>query len=321
MGVWELDDQAGTTFDLQDNGIEVTEPAGVGMPPILHKEQMTAFNPGALFRGIKVDQRVITLSQIIHEATFLEYLGKRLDLAEIIKQDVVADDTQTLTLRYTGATITLEIPLVYDSGFERAGRIPNTEVYAIRFIAYDPFWKELSSETRPLIIGGNITIVNKGTASAFPIITVTGPGTVTQIKNVTTGDELNFDSLVLASGEVLTIDLSPFLKTFTTDVQGNVIGSVDTGSAVGEFRLLPGENQITVNAGAGASADMTFLPCHWSLDAAENVELLGFVDLAAYPSGQATVSGILTADPPDTIGNPFAATVLGQATVTGTLST
>lgn len=312
---FELDDRLGNTFDFNALGIEVTEADGVGMPPVFHKQQATAFSPGALFRGVKVQPRIVTLHQIIHETTFAEYLQKRLTLAEIFKFDQVADDTVPFVLRFTGGAIILELEMQYDSGFEQAGRLPAEEIFAVRMIAYDPFWCETSDDFQFLVVGGNTTVLNKGTASAYPILTLTGPGTLTQIKNNTSGDELNFDDLDLDTDEVLVIDLSIFVKTFELD-DDNVIGSVDTGSAVADWRLLPGENDIFINAGAAAIARIDWTPCHWSLDAAENILVPGDVELAATPLG----AGVVVAGISGTITTPLAAQADGQATVTPTLT-
>jgi hypothetical protein len=318
VGNWLLIDRLDNQYDLADNDVEVIEASGAGMPPMAHKTQATAFTPGALFRGYKVQPRLITLHQYVHESTYAAFLTTRLELAQIFKPDHLADDTIDWTLRFQGGTIDLDLAVQYDAGFEMAGRIPAIELMAVRLIAYDPFWKELTSDSESLIIGGTRTLYNDGTATAYPVITVTGPGTLTQIKNVTTGHELNFNSLVLASGEVLTIDLSPYVKTFVTDVAGNVSGSVLPGSDVTDFRLIPDENDISINTGGGASSLATWTPCHWSIDAAELVLAPRTVFLIASVQGVASVTAPYLSGGLET---PMFGSSNGVASVTGTLTT
>jgi hypothetical protein len=318
VGNWLLIDRLDNQYDLENNDVRVMEASGVGMPPMAHKTQATAFTPGALFRGYKVMPRLVTLHQAVQESTYAAFLGTRLELAEIFKPDQLVDDTVPWTLRFQGGTIDLDLDVQYDAGFEMAGRIPATELMAVRLIAYDPFFKELTGESEALIIGGSRTVYNDGTASTFPVITVTGSGTLTQIKNVTTGHELNFDSLVLASGEVLTIDLSPYVKTFTSDVEGNVSGDVLPGSDVGNFILLPGENSISVNSGGGASASIAWTHQHWTIDAAELVLAPRTVFLIASVQGVATVSSPYLSGGLET---PMFGQSNGVASVSGTLTT
>jgi hypothetical protein len=59
------------------------------------------------------------------------------------------------------------------------------------------------------------TIITLGNEESFPVITITGPGTLRRIHNETTGVELNFNLLIL-DGETITIDLSPGVKTITS---------------------------------------------------------------------------------------------------------
>lgn len=316
MGDWILIDRLGVQFDLTANGVEVLSRAGLGMPRVTHRIQDTAFTPGSLMRGVKVEPRLVTLQQLIHEANYASFLAKRFNLAEIFKSDQVLDDTDPFQLRYVGGIVDLEIDLFYDSGFEMSGRIPSTELVNVRMIAYDPFFRELADDSASLLIGGDRTINNNGSASAYPIFTITGAGTLTLVKNVTTGHEIKFDNLVLAAGEILTIDMGLFKKTFVSDVQGNVIGDVLPGSDLADFKLLPGENRLTVNSGGAATALITWRPLHWSLDAAQRVLGPRTILLQASVTGVATVVGDISGG----LSVPLAGSSSGVATVTGTLS-
>lgn len=105
---------------------------------------------------------------------------------------------------------------------------------------------------------------NNGTAKAWPVIKITGPGPVYKLTNATSGDEINF-SLTLLTGEVATLDLRPGYKTFVSSFRGNIINTILTGSNVVSFALYPGDNSISFLA-PGCSLSMTWDERHTSLD-------------------------------------------------------
>jgi hypothetical protein len=115
------------------------------------------------------------------------------------------------------------------------------------------------------------TVTNQGTAAAYPVLTVTGPGSITQLVNWTAGEALYFN-LELLDGEVLTVDLRPQYKTVTSSFHGNLLGKVVPGSTLATWRLLPGANRVSLLVDdAGASATLTWYERHWSLDGADIV--------------------------------------------------
>lgn len=109
------------------------------------------------------------------------------------------------------------------------------------------------------------TINNPGTSIAYPIFAMYGPGRLYFIRNSTTGKVIYFN-LELQSGELLTIDLSPGVKTVTTSFRGNVISSVYAGDLL-TWGLVPGDNLITIYVDdATATGVYSFVPLYWSLD-------------------------------------------------------
>lgn len=102
------------------------------------------------------------------------------------------------------------------------------------------------------------TLTNTGTVKAYPRITLTGPGTVFQFKNWTTGKSIWFN-LTLIAGETAVFDFSnPTNVSFTSNLRGNILGTILPGSDL-DFFLLPGANNVslfiagTVNANTAAS--------------------------------------------------------------------
>lgn len=113
---------------------------------------------------------------------------------------------------------------------------------------------------------GVTTIVNDSTATAYPIISASGPGRLYELVNYTTGDEIYFD-LTLNSGEVVTLDLRTGEKTFKSDFRGNIISAILATSNLSTWKLLPGNNNISLFIdNAAAAATMEWTDRFWSLD-------------------------------------------------------
>ncbi len=107
---------------------------------------------------------------------------------------------------------------------------------------------------------------NSGTADTYPVLTVDGPGRVYHLKNITLGLNIFFN-LELQDGERVVLDLRPGVKTFWSTFRGNVINKILAGSDVEEFRLKPGENDISIFIDdATAVASLTWGERHWSFD-------------------------------------------------------
>lgn len=136
-----------------------------------------------------------------------------------------------------------------------------TSVFVVHCDGEDIFFG--FSSTGAMLFPGQTTVTNLGTYDAFPVITVTGPGTLQWIENQTTGKRLILD-MYLNAGETVTIDLTPGVKTITSNWRGNMLpyGGLLTMSDLGTFSLAPdpvaasGNNTIDVlmTGTTGASA-------------------------------------------------------------------
>ena len=119
-------------------------------------------------------------------------------------------------------------------------------------------------------------VTNSGTAAAYPILTASAPTTaatdaegvmrLTQLINYTSKDAIYFN-LTMVAGEVLTLDLRPGQKTFTSSFRGNIIDTILPSSKLSTWRLLPGVNNISIwlTGGSGA-AKLSFNERFWSID-------------------------------------------------------
>lgn len=125
-------------------------------------------------------------------------------------------------------------------------------------------------DTGTTIAAATTTVTNTGTAETWPVIRIVGPSSGTarlyQIVNQTTGVPIYLNATINA-GETMTLNLDPSNLTFTSDFQGNLIGTILPGSVPSAFRLQPGTNSISVLAGSSSvTITMTWETRMLSLD-------------------------------------------------------
>lgn len=141
--------------------------------------------------------------------------------------------------------------------------IAGTAVLITESAAYLAF-TSTGSATAPVITSAT----NRGSAPAAPVIKFTGPGTVYQVKNTTTGKAIYFN-LTLLTGETAVLDLNPDNPSFTSTFRGNLINTILAGSNL-DLTLLPGDNNMSIFiAGvttAATAATMTYREQYVSLD-------------------------------------------------------
>lgn len=107
------------------------------------------------------------------------------------------------------------------------------------------------------------------TASTYPVFKITGPGSLWQIKNYTTGKEILFYGLSIAAYETVTISLQPGNIYAISSLRGNVFGNI-IGSDL-DFPVVTGSNNISIymtGTNAGTLALMSYHDTFWSLDGA-----------------------------------------------------
>ncbi|OQA15362.1 MAG: Cortical protein marker for cell polarity [Chloroflexi bacterium ADurb.Bin360] len=186
-------------------------------------------------------------------------------------------DTENLTL-YAGGTFTATTegsPIPGGVAKFVSGRWQDASEGKLTLGGHDI--KAITGAADRLIIAGAIdgewvmsartTITNAGTARAYPVITITGPGRLYYLKNNTTGQELTFDYELVAD-EVVTLNFSPGVKSITSSWRGNILYAVTGGSMVNWY-LAPGANDVTCRVdNASATATYSFRPTYWSNDGA-----------------------------------------------------
>lgn len=112
------------------------------------------------------------------------------------------------------------------------------------------------------------TVNNPGTAEVRPIFDIIGDGRLVWIGNYTTGDEMYFDLDILEDEEI-TIDCRVGNRGIRSNWRKSVQLLPREGSDFGNFRLIPGDNEIVVlmrDAGSGAKGYVRIEPIHWSVE-------------------------------------------------------
>lgn len=110
---------------------------------------------------------------------------------------------------------------------------------------------------------GYTVINNIGSARAYPVLTLNGPGRLYHIINYTTGERIDFN-LELADGEVATLDVPA--NTFTSSFRGDLQNTIISG-AIRLCYLNPDDNYLAVWIDdASATATYAFTPRYWGID-------------------------------------------------------
>ena len=114
------------------------------------------------------------------------------------------------------------------------------------------------------------TVTSSGTADARPVITITGPGTVGQVYNRTTGTAIYFNTtLALSAGEIMHIEVAETLRIWS-NYRGSLLNNVIIGpSNLSDFRLAIGDNDISLlidDEDGNTDAWATWHETNWGID-------------------------------------------------------
>jgi hypothetical protein len=175
---------------------------------------------------------------------------------------VVSDDTGNIYIAgsYIGAgAITSSSPLRWNGTEWSAMDIDTTMTVDLFYGSSTLFISSTSSGT--IYSPGETVVDNYASAATFPSFKFTGPGELRSIKNTTTGDEILF-RITLFPGETLLVDLENHI--YTSSARGNLFRFVLDGSSA-SFRLIKGENIITVYADTNVDCVMTFRENYWTM--------------------------------------------------------
>jgi len=110
-------------------------------------------------------------------------------------------------------------------------------------------------------------------ANTYPVISVTGPGTLRMIKNYRTGKSIAFSGLTLQAGEWISLNFDPLNLSFRSGwaSRGNLMRYIVAGADYGDFYVSPGANYISLfmdDTTANSAASIVWVPKFWGIEGA-----------------------------------------------------
>ena len=148
---YELITPDGQTFDLSGfgdtgwrigTGASVQGHEGFGLPPVRHITQDVYQQPGALLQDIKVESRMVILTESVWATnrTRKDLHRARAELLDALRWDR-GERAEASVLRYTVDGESFDLNVVYAGMAEsRQGRDGVNEILSIRLMAHDPVW-------------------------------------------------------------------------------------------------------------------------------------------------------------------------------------
>lgn len=256
--VWLDADGGSTTLDVNWN---VT---GRFMPPVVFQEDEVPGQPGMRLRSARHGVREFVLPLWITAAsetalrTAIRSLVAKMDPsrgAGRIRVTAPGGDQREITCSVSGG-LELAETLGSDSGYlmQRA---------VVSFRCHDPYWTDVADTEVswtlgeapgtffpifPLVLAGSeifvqATVTNTGDVQAWPVWTITGPGSALTIRNFHT-NKLLFVDESLSAGESVVVDTRPGVKSVTKNDGTNLYPSLFLNSSL--WPLQRGDNLIWV---------------------------------------------------------------------------
>lgn len=268
------------------NPYDLVSISGIGTAPLRQLEERSPFQDGSSSVGFRLDPRIINLVLFMNSSSRAEADNNRTALYEYfkglplpLKLKCIKDNGDTRLIDcYTSGMV--------DAPLDEQNRVGASQRFAIQLKALNPIWYDQT----PLawgILGGSstgasgfsipmevpfvqapntfidatVSLSYSGSWYEYPVITIFGPGTNFTVTNLTTGDILDFPTLVLTSGEYVQIDLRYGAKSVVDDTGANVIGELSSDSDLSTWRLVPspiassGANSINFSVASDATEE------------------------------------------------------------------
>lgn len=235
----------------------------IGAASVRRLEERSPFQDGVSDVGFRLDPRIINLVLFFTAADRATADGYRDQLFGYFK-----GLNQALALRCVrddGATRQIDVYALglVDAPIDDQNRIGPSQKMAVQLRAPNPIWYDPAGASVALLGGSatgasgfavpmavpwvqstqtyidrTFTIAYPGTWAEYPIITVYGPATNVTITNETTGDVLDFPSLVLTAGQWLQIDLRYGRKTVVDQAGASQLAKLSSDSDLATWRLV-----------------------------------------------------------------------------------
>lgn len=270
-----------------ENYLLLVGSSGFGFPPIQYVEKESPNIAGTEMQAVVYKSRVIDLP-ILVRANSAGNFSQALDLLARAFNPEGETDGQIRSTRADGSTRILNCR--YEGGMEMTDDFGSRGNYwqklILSFRAFDPFWYDDVKQTKlfqkstitdqlffpmpPLYLQESMiftttgTLINNpGSASSYPVWTITGPGDTIVLKNVTSGKTMNLGSVSLLNTDTVVIDTRP--KKHSVLKNGVSIYS-EINPASSFWELKPGNNRIQLslnNATENSSILLEYAPAYF----------------------------------------------------------
>lgn len=238
-----------------------------------YAEQTVPGQPGTRMRQIKVQPRDLDLPLVVEAGSFAEKVGKLRNLAAWF-----STRSGPGRLRVDMDATSREIAAYAAPDLDGGQSTPQVSWVAVGLHCPDPYWYDAIDQIAtyttgattpflpasfPMLISSTTvlaspTVTNGGDDDAWPVWTITGPGTNPALRNLTSGKSLVFD-LTLGAGEQAIIDTRPGYKSVTDGQGGNLYQALSRTATL--WPLARGTNRLSIelaNATAASSVELVW---------------------------------------------------------------
>ena len=253
--------------------IEVSwDASGRFMPPIKFEEDGVPQQPGMRLRAARHDVRPFTLNLWI---TAANDSALRTTIRSLIYKMNPARGPGKIRFA-TPAGDQREIVCSYQDGLDLGEKLgstsgPTVQIATVAFRAHYPYWQDTSTISTTFTTGlvptffpifplrlsssqvvVDNTVINNGDIECWPVITINGPGSSIKASNLTTGEVMDFRTLVLGTGESVIVDTQPGAKTAVSGAGVNRFPYLSATSSL--WSLQPGSNSVRLEMSGADSA-------------------------------------------------------------------
>lgn len=251
-------DALGVATDLNDLNVtwSVQGKRNFFAPPLAINAYEVPLTPGEAFSSVEVKPRIVDFPLLVTAKSHAEFIETMRTLASALNPD---KGEGKLRVGHPGNTAR-ELRCRYATGLEGSqggkGWTPLSGMMMVSFRASDPFWYEFTSQVSSYTLGAPVnffpffplrlsqsgiftepTVTNGGDHTAWPVWTITGPGSSVILKNLTTGYTLTAN-ISIPAGVSAQIDTRPGRKTvrmnglnyFSTLTQDSTLWGLARGS-------------------------------------------------------------------------------------------
>lgn len=259
--------------------------SGLGMAPVQRDEQQGPQQHGASNRGFRLLPRQFSLIFGMRGETLGELEERRAELL-----DLLAPTNTPATCRWeleSGAVRQIDAYYASDLAYPSSDRLGFYQRVGVSFRALDPTFYDPTGTTAsfgiaasassfavPLAVPWNIgsssisqaaSIIYPGNWRASPLVTIVGPLTNPIVRNLTTGEKLDFTGTTIAAGDRYVVDTRYSVATVTDAAGVDRTANLSDDSHLTTFHLASkrdasgGVNDLSVSGTAATETTQVFV--------------------------------------------------------------